>query len=237
MFVLILKKMLEDQERQANPAGQLEAQRGESSVSQTTSVVSNEPKAVIDGKEVDLATAVRLYQEQNGKFKLLIGTPCYGGQLFTGYFQSILETAVNLTKLGVDFEVLNIGNESLIPRARNGIVAKFLGNPEYTHLMFIDADITFPWISIVKLLLSGKDVSGGCYPKKNINWEKVKKNVGLHPNANFKELIARSVDYVFNPVYYQQPDGKLIAKIDGGLVQVKDVATGFMMIKREFQLF
>lgn len=202
------KKMLEEQEEQQEEVQQVQQ----------------------NPVQISLNDAVRQFQEKN-RVKLLIGTPCYGGQLFSGYFQSMMETAVNLTKLGIEFEMLNIGNESLIPRARNGIVAKFLSNDEYTHLMFIDADITFPWVSIVKLLLADKDLSGGCYPKKSINWAKVRKNIIQNPDMNDKELLARSLDYVFNPIYYEQ-EGKLISKVDNGMVQVKDIATGFMMIKK-----
>lgn len=178
----------------------------------------------------DLHNVVQNYL-RNNKTKILIATPCYGGMVHSGYFQSMLELASKLTLLGVPYEVLNVGNESLITRARNGIVAKFLGNIEYSHLMFIDADITFPWLAVIRLLLSGKDVCGGCYPKKAINWEKVKRAVSKNKDINDKELIARSVDMVFNPVYFKEGNN-IIAKLDNGFVQVKDVATGFMMIKR-----
>jgi hypothetical protein len=185
-------------------------------------------------ESIDIATAVKNYIKNN-KVKILIGTPCYGGLIHTGYFQSMMQLIVNLTKLGVEHEVLNIGNESLITRARNGIVAKFLSSDEYTHLMFIDADITFSWLSVIKLLLVGKDLSGGCYPKKSINWDKVKNRVQTNPQINTKELVAKSVDYVFNPIYYKHIiDGKeqIIIKLESNMAKVKDIATGFMMIRR-----
>jgi len=119
-----------------------------------------------------IVDAVRKFLLRN-KVKILIGTPCFGGMLHNGYFQSMLELSSNFTKLGIPYEVITIGNESLIQRARNGIVAKFMSDNTATHLMFIDADITFSWISIVKLLLGNKELSGGCYPKKCFNWDKI----------------------------------------------------------------
>ena len=177
----------------------------------------------------DLYNIVTNYLKNN-EIKLLIGTPCYGGLVHSGYFQSMLELTSNLTKLNINYEVINVGNESLITRARNGIVAKFLSD-DFTHLMFIDADITFPWLGIIRLLLSEKDLCGGCYPKKNINWDKVKRNLIKNKDINNKELIAKSVDYVFNPVYFKEGDNT-VARLDNGLVQVKDVATGFMLIRK-----
>ena len=70
--------------------------------------------------------------------------------------------------------------------------------------MFIDADITFAWLSVIRLFLSDKDLCGGCYPKKYINWEKTKKAILKNPDINQKELIARSVDMTFNPVHYKE---------------------------------
>lgn len=183
-------------------------------------------------KTVNLNEIVNNFLENN-PVKILIATPCYGGKLYTGYFQSMMELSVKFTQLGIPFEVMSVGNESLITRARNGIVAKFLANDELTHLMFIDADITFSWISVLRLLLGNKDVCGGCYPKKTINWNKIKRNVMKNPEMNEKELMARSVDYVFNPIYYQE-NGNTVIKVEDGFIKVKDIATGFMMVRKMF---
>lgn len=177
-----------------------------------------------------IVDAVRKYLNKN-KVKILIGTPCFGGMLHNGYFQSMLELSSNFTKLGVLFEVITIGNESLIPRARNGIVAKFMADSAFTHLMFIDADITFSWVSIVKLLLSNKEVCGGCYPKKCFNWDKIKHFNQKQPALRDDELMAKSLDYVFNPIYHKDGENVVI-RLENGMAQVKDIGTGFMMIRK-----
>ena len=177
-----------------------------------------------------IASSVRHYLVKN-KVKIIIGTPCFGGLLHNGFFQSVLELSVNFTKLNIPFEMMTIGNESLIQRARNGIVAKFMGDKTATHLMFIDADITFSWVSIVKLLLSNKELCGGCYPKKCFNWDKIKHHIQKNPNLKDDELMAKSLDYVFNPIYHKEGDNVVI-KLDNGMAQVKDIGTGFMMIRK-----
>lgn len=186
---------------------------------------------VNDTQEVSIQEVVRNFLKEN-KVRILFGTPCYGGMLHTGYYQSMIDLAINFTKLNIPFEIVNIGNESLITRARNGIVAKFLGNPLYTHLMFIDADITFSWVSVIRLILGNKELSGGVYPKKHLNWAKIIKCAQSNKEMDHKEIIARSVDYVFNPVYFTDNSNRMIAKVVNGMVQVKDVPTGFMMIQR-----
>ena len=177
-----------------------------------------------------IANTIKQFLIKN-KVKIIIGTPCFGGMIHNGYFQSMLELSVNFTRLNIPFEVMTIGNESLIQRARNGIVAKFMGDKTATHLMFIDADITFSWVSIIKLLLSNKELSGGCYPKKCFNWDKIKHHTQKNPNLKDDELMAKSLDYVFNPIYYKDGDNVII-KLDNGMAQVKDIGTGFMLIRK-----
>ena len=177
-----------------------------------------------------IVDAVRKFLLRN-KVKILIGTPCFGGMLHNGYFQSMLELSSHFTKLGIPYEVITIGNESLIQRARNGIVAKFMSDNTATHLMFIDADITFSWISIVKLLLGNKELSGGCYPKKCFNWDKIKHFNQKSPNLKEDELMAKSLDYVFNPIYHKE-GSNVVIRLENGMAQVKDIGTGFMMIQK-----
>jgi hypothetical protein len=178
----------------------------------------------------NLLDNLRKFLSKN-KVKIIFGTPCFGGQLHVGYFQSILDLSVNFTKLGIPFEVMSIGNESLITRARNGIVAKFMGDKDATHLMFIDADITFSWISVIKLLICGKELCGGCYPKKCFNWDKIKHHIKKTPEIKDDELMAKSLDYVFNPIYVQQGDN-IVIQLENGFARVKDIGTGFMMIRK-----
>lgn len=189
--------------------------------------MSEEPKSVT------IQEAVEHFMKNNEKTNLLIATPCYGNVCGMGYMNSISNLSIALTRLNIPFSLMTLGQESLITRARNSMVAKFIENKEFSHLMFIDADITFHWMSVVRLLLCGKDVCGACYPKKGINWEKVKRQVTNNPEIEIKELLPKSLDYVYNPVVKKVEEDKYVMEAEGDLVKVKDVATGFMMIKRQ----
>lgn len=129
--------------------------------------------------------------------------PCYGGQINEGCFISMLKYMAAAQRLGLNFTIDTMVNESLVCRARNSLVAKMMYfEPKSTHLMFIDADIGFEPEEIFKLVLAEKDVAGGLYPKK-----------------------ALPISYVVNKV----PD----AEKNGNLVEVLNLGTGFMLIKRE----
>jgi hypothetical protein len=94
--------------------------------------------------------------------------PCYGGMLTESTFMSYIKWANTARQLGIDWTMETMTNESLISRARNTLTAKFLSNPDSTHLMFIDADIGWePWHLLV-MLNRDVDVIGGLYPMKSL---------------------------------------------------------------------
>ena len=94
--------------------------------------------------------------------------PCYGGMLTESCFMSYIKWANTARQLGIDWTMETMTNESLISRARNTLTAKFLSNPDSTHLMFIDADIGWePWHLLV-MLNRDVDVIGGLYPMKSL---------------------------------------------------------------------
>lgn len=129
--------------------------------------------------------------------------PSYGGMVNEAFFISMLKFMATANRLGLNFTVDTMVNESLIPRGRNSLVAKFLAfEPKSTHLMFIDADIGFEPEEVLKLILANKDVAGGLYPKK-----------------------ALPIQYVVNKIPNSEKEGNL--------VEVANLGTGFMLIKRQ----
>ena len=81
----------------------------------------------------------------------------------------------------IELQFGTIGNESLITRARNTIVQLFMDG-DYTHLLFIDADLAFNPTAVIRMLEYDKDVVTGIYPRKTIDWIKVKKRLKENPD-------------------------------------------------------
>jgi hypothetical protein len=104
--------------------------------------------------------------EEKQKINILIGTPAYNGMVHIDYLNSILDT---INK--VPFTVINIGNESLITRARNKIITYFHEHKEFSHLLFLDGDIGINGSSILKLISHNKDVIGAPVPMKGLTPE------------------------------------------------------------------
>lgn len=166
------------------------------------------------------------------KNKFFVATPCYGGQLMEPYFRSVIKTMSFFNNHQIPLAFGTIANESLVTRARNVLLAYFLSS-DYTHLLFIDADIEFNVEDILKLYAADKDVVVGAYPKKGVNWNRIKDNIKQNPNSQEtdKEIAAHGSDYAIN-FQFLDKESKTIA-LEKGLVKLHDAGTGFMMIKRE----
>ncbi len=157
---------------------------------------------------------------------ILVATPCYGGQVFQGYMQSVLQLQRICDQIGWNLIVKTHGNESLIPRGRNLYVAMTLGVPQITHLLYIDADITFQPESVVRMIQEDKDVTGALYPKKGLNFTKIRDLSVQNPDIDPGKLENIAHDYVLNVEGGNIP-------IQRGFIKCKYIGTGFMLIKRQ----
>ena len=163
--------------------------------------------------------------EQLRKNKLFVATPMYGGMNHGLYMKSCLDLQTVMIKYGIETKFSFLFNESLITRARNYLVDEFL-RTDFTHMMFIDSDIHFDPNDVVALLALDKDVIGGPYPKKSINWSNIAETARRHPDLNPKELENLVGEYVFNVV-----KGTQQFQVSDPL-EVMEIGTGHMMIKR-----
>jgi len=100
------------------------------------------------------------------KCHLHIGIPCYGGMMSEPTVTSLLRFILLAQRVGLNWSLDTMVNESLVTRARNNLMAKMMTNQAATHFMFIDADIRFEPDAILKMMACDKDVIGGLYPKK-----------------------------------------------------------------------
>jgi hypothetical protein len=103
--------------------------------------------------------------------KIRIGTPCYGGTVTTDYMTSIIELMQYSAENGFRVHIDLLGSDSLITRARNTLLARFLAGEDATHFMFIDADIGFKPMLVHRMLTFDEDVVAGMYPLKTLCWD------------------------------------------------------------------
>jgi hypothetical protein len=159
------------------------------------------------------------------KIKLLVATPVHS-EVSIHYTESLLTLQGMGHSLGlvIDFLLLK---SSLVTQGRNLCVANFLNKEEYTHMLFIDGDISFDPSSVVKLLKCDKDVVSIPYPMKTINWNKVHGRIQDDKNINIEDLSKSGFTY---PIKVEDQTNINVSK---GVMEVTHAPTGFMLIKKE----
>lgn len=160
---------------------------------------------------------------------IIIATPCYGDQMLRGYAISLMNTRQTLIEKGIQMNLLSFGNESLITRARNNMVAQFLGT-KHEILMFIDADITWNPEALLELIDSSHEVCGIPYPTKSFNWEKINSLINSPaPETPMTLQNLHNLSRRFTINYL--PDDE--AALSNGWKKAEALGTGFLMIRRE----
>lgn len=160
-------------------------------------------------------------QHSPARRHLVIGTPCFGGNVTSHFTLSLLRLQHACLERGVDLSYQLVGGDALITRARNLVVQQFMADPTATHLLFIDADIGFLPEQVFALLDADKDVCGAVYPLKRLEWDRI----GAFARDDVANLGAAALNYVLDPaggVDFSQP-----------FLPVRSIGTGFMMIRRD----
>ena len=154
--------------------------------------------------------------------KICIATPMYGGNAKSNYSASLIQLLPALSQAGHSAFQTVVTNESLITRARNTIVKEFL-KTDADALLFIDADHGFYAEDIIKMIESGKDLIGGIYPMKSINWGNVRK-AALAGKENLEEYSGFfAVNFLQEEQTFQYYEP----------FKVRDIGTGMMFITRK----
>lgn len=190
-------------------------------------------------KETDFVGQIRKFVAERNP-GLVILTPCYGGTAFVSYMESLIQTFSLCKEIGLRLKIIFCRNDSLVSRARNNLIAKAMNDPGTTHMLFIDADITWEPLDVIKLLLADKGLVGGIYPIKKYNWENITANPNFIQNIIEKKQTSQvkdmfsDIDYIkTNMVRYNVNYESQVLHVSNNLAKVRHLATGFMMIKRE----
>jgi hypothetical protein len=170
--------------------------------------------------------------------KLCILTPCYGSMCYVNYMDCLIKTLAIFRHFKFNIDVFFCKNDSLISRARNNLIAKAMSDPKTTHMIFIDNDITWNPIDILKLVISEKPIIGGAYPLKSYKWDKltdpnvVQGFIDKRNNSILKDMISETEMVQFNAVNYNVNYLSNNLQVEGNIAKIRHLATGFMMIQR-----
>lgn len=140
--------------------------------------------------------------------KLFIGLPAYDFKVSVKLAIALAEFCVKAQQHGVAIQISNVSGCSVVSRVRNIIVNQFLDS-DAEHLFMVDSDITFQADDIFRLMAFNQT-------------RPVVAGVGA---ARKKEKV------YFSSLDLDENDNVTMDNM--GLVRVKRVGTGFIMIRRD----
>lgn len=156
------------------------------------------------------------------QIKLFVATPMYGAVCHNSYALALADLSVACYKYEIPMKIHTINNDALIINARNVLAHEFL-KTDFTHMLFIDADVGFSYKEALSLIQEDKDIIAGIYPKKTIDWARLEKAVKAGVSTNqLKYYTATHTFTIF---------GDTEVSMDTPL-EVPTAPTGFMLIKR-----
>ena len=153
---------------------------------------------------------------------VFLATPCYGGVVTQGYMQSVIGVMQRAPMDGYDVTLALLGQDALITRSRNTLLAHFLERDIATHILFIDSDISFDPALVARLLASNREVVAACYPLKTLYWD-------THAEQRMRK--GEPAETAGMRYVGELCEG-LLARRDGDLATATYVGTGFMLITR-----
>jgi hypothetical protein len=106
---------------------------------------------------------------------VLIGVPCFGGNIQQRTVSLLMSLSSSLSNAKIPHQTHFVAGESLITRARNHLasIATFSHDSagrQFSHLMFIDADISFHPEYVFKMLKANLPIVALPYSLKKLDW-------------------------------------------------------------------
>lgn len=82
---------------------------------------------------------------------VLIAIPCYGGIMQAKTALSLIDVVKHLELEKINYDILTVSNQSLIPKARSDIANYFINATNFDYIFWLDADIVFSSEDFFKL--------------------------------------------------------------------------------------
>lgn len=139
---------------------------------------------------------------------LMIGIPSYDAKVDINCMLNLLQLVGMAGSHGIEFQVAHVSGCSILPKARNLLIARFMES-DCTDFLFLDTDVIFKPEDILRLMAiaTTKDIVGGVYPKKNRDSE-------------------LAVDLLYSAT------GSPVVDPEFNIYEAMHVPTGFMLIRK-----
>ena len=162
--------------------------------------------------------------------KVLIATPAYGRQVTVDYLLSIRDLEASFRRENIASDVAFTLGASL-PRSRNALASRVLHDASYTHLLFVDSDMSFRPQAVAKLVRSGKPFCGFIYPTRQLDYGQIQAAARRIADPVTARNVGQTYVCLENVMMADGPNGRVPVQ-QGGLVRVDRIGFGVTLIQR-----
>jgi hypothetical protein len=143
--------------------------------------------------------------------KLFVAIPCYSHTVHTGCMLSLLRLDRLLRSEGIALDLYVLNGFAYIEQSRNKLASMFMDSSDADALLFIDDDVQFDEVAVLKMLRCNAEVVGGLYPYKAYHWKGG----------------SQTLQYVVKSDRDILPDAQ-----SDTVVEVEGVGTGLLLVRR-----
>lgn len=154
--------------------------------------------------------------------KILIASPTYDGTVRREYMRSVMQLCEALRQRRIGWELL-LEPATLLHTMRSVMASLVLEESPYSHLLFVDTDLDFQPVSVLKMLAADVEVIGCAYPYRT---------VPLHETVTGTDRTLRQVIASKVPYALTLAEGTTNLDVVNGICEVASIGTGLLLIRR-----
>ncbi len=157
---------------------------------------TNKPRTRLDmGRQQQVEMAQLWPFDAQKKIKINIATPAYKAEYHSSYVRSLYALLTKAPSMELQFSFSEIDYSDIVV-SRNYLISNFFYNKEdCSHMLFIDADMGFPFQLIADMVGLGEGIVGVAYQKRTIDLKKLHTHSGLP----FRQAYAQACDFIGKP--------------------------------------
>ena len=155
---------------------------------------------------------------------ILIAMPTFRASVSAHTVVSVFALRDEFAALGIPTKFLSLDGSDIVT-ARNILASKFYERTAYTHLLFVDDDMTFEAETVIGMLRADKPVIGTVATKRKLEVDKIYESGAR--GEPIEAALASAVSFVVRHL----PEGRL--EVREGLCRVAGIGMALTLIRRD----
>jgi len=165
--------------------------------------------------------------------KIYVATPCAHDLVVSHCSASLFYLAQMFGRSGVEVDIRFLGLSDL-EVSRSVLASHFFAEPSYTHLLFVDSDMSFEASLVRRMIQFDEDFVSALYARRQLNLDRLIKHARDNPEEAAHAVVSRSLDYVglVAGEAATQDREKVEIQSKNGFVTAAQTGMGLCLLKR-----